>query len=856
MPITLNNSNISIQYNTGSNYIIETVKSDLHIKDLRSGISSNLTSEPTISPSINNNNIAIFRHTAETQKQTTHNIYFPVNTVCDILLVGGGGSGGSSVGGGGGAGGVVYHKNITLNGKYTINVGAGGRSTTTSTIYENADISGVNNGNSSSLILNNSIIYEAKGGGSGGTRIGDPPNTIDGWNNVDGGFNGGSGGGGSCTGGGQIAVGGIKTQGNTYYNGTTYVSGGNNGANSIATWMGGGGGGAGSAGSGMNGGSGIINNITGIDLLYAAGGGGGRLGTDLAGIGGSGIGGNGSRSSGASAATIALVLDGKDGTGSGGGGGGYDYGWLSGPNADGGGKGGSGIVIIKIINSDIYKYIFFNYFTLPIDSSDLIAWYKLDGNGIDSTNITGTLIGLNGGLTYGKSTDININLPYSHWANATGTANKNWAISPNVDKNVPLTFTFWFRVSNTSYYTIMSYGNKEINSGSIQFDINNQILTIYCALNNQWTVSATYNGISSNIWYFVSFVLTNENPVKTYLYVNGILRHSGQGNSGQTLLYNNRLRLTIANSADGIRGFNGAISDIRIYKKALILSEITTLYEGYILSNTYTLTFNVPTLVNITNNTDINIPRDNNILQGSYTLNVGYSSSSISPILANQNIPKPNIFNSSSISINYHLLNPIKTIEGAQWTYNSSNINVYHLGNVGIGTTSPEYSLDVRGFINTSIGGYTQTGSENWIVLSDRRIKENIVKASYDTCLENVKNIELYSFNFKDNCINTNDRNQLGFIAQEVQKIYPKAVEVNKIILNNNEEINDLLTLNTTQIKYTLYGAVKNLIEKVENIESRVDNLYNIVITSSSNIDILNNPSNLDSMIDPFNISI
>jgi hypothetical protein len=205
----------------------------------------------------------------------------------------------------------------------------------------------------------------------------------------------------------------------------------------------------------------------------------------------------------------------------------------------------------------------------------------------------------------------------------------------------------------------------------------------------------------------------------------------------------------------------------------------------------------------------------------------------------------------SSLSVRYNILNPTLDPVGAQWTYNSSNTNVYHMGRVGIGTKSPEYQLDVRGFIHTSVGGYTQTGSENWIIQSDRRIKENIVKASYEKCLENVKNIELYNFNFKDNCVNTNDRHQLGFIAQEVQQVYPKAVEVGKIILDNNQGINDLLTLNTTQIKYTLYGAVKNLIERVENIESRVEQIYNMTLSSnfkspSSNISIsIINTSNM-----------
>ena len=183
----------------------------------------------------------------------------------------------------------------------------------------------------------------------------------------------------------------------------------------------------------------------------------------------------------------------------------------------------------------------------------------------------------------------------------------------------------------------------------------------------------------------------------------------------------------------------------------------------------------------------------------------------------------------SSLSLRYHLLNPVIDPIGAQWTYSSNNTNVYHMGRVGIGTTNPEYQLDVRGAIYSSVGGYTQTGLTTWSITSDRRIKENITRASYDICLENVKNIELYNFNFKNNCVNTNDKHQLGFIAQEVQQVYPKAVEVGKMILNTNEAISDILTLNTTQIDYTLYGAVKNLIEKIEDIDNDLENIEKLI---------------------------
>ena len=263
-------------------------------------------------------------------------------------------------------------------------------------------------------------------------------------------------------------------------------------------------------------------------------------------------------------------------------------------------------------------------------------------------------------------------------------------------------------------------------------------------------------------------------------------------------------------------------------------------------TGTYTINFPFNTVVNINNRSDI-------ILRGDYNIVVG-ASSSVIPFSTNplKTVPLPLTLGITQVTLLYHLLNPIKTTEGAQWTYTSNNPNVYHLGNVGIGTTNPEYNLDVRGNIYSSIGGYTGSTLITWSITSDLRIKENIVKASYEKCLENVNKIELYNFNFKDNCVNTNDKHQLGFIAQEVREVYPKAVEVNKMILNTNETIDDILTLNTTQIDYTLYGAVKNLIEKIDNIDIELENLGSNI---TYNKDLIRNTSNIFSIITS-NISI
>ena len=252
----------------------------------------------------------------------------------------------------------------------------------------------------------------------------------------------------------------------------------------------------------------------------------------------------------------------------------------------------------------------------------------------------------------------------------------------------------------------------------------------------------------------------------------------------------------------------------------------------------YNLKFPVATYVN-------NIFTSSNlILQGNYIFNI--LNSKISKLIPNggqQNLLKSETLTlitsnpTSNLILNYHLLNPIGDPKGAQWTYNSANPHVYHLGNVGIGTKTPSYPLHVNGNMYVSSTAYTGSGQTTWTTVSDRRIKENIVKASYEKCLDNVKNIELYRFNFKDNVVNTNDYNQLGFIAQEVQSVYPKAVEVN-MIKDKTGEIPDLLSLNTTQIDYTLYGAVKELIKKVEFLEQKLEENENSNMMLSDVLDV------------------
>ena len=88
--------------------------------------------------------------------------------------------------------------------------------------------------------------------------------------------------------------------------------------------------------------------------------------------------------------------------------------------------------------------------------------------------------------------------------------------------------------------------------------------------------------------------------------------------------------------------------------------------------------------------------------------------------------------------------------------------------NVGIGAASPSYTLDVAGNI-----GYSG------VILdySDKRLKENIEDADLDLCYSTVKNLNLKRYKFIDGILEEKqDRNQLGWIAQEVEEVMPKSI--------------------------------------------------------------------------------
>lgn len=259
------------------------------------------------------------------------------------LIVGGGGGGGrqGNGGGGGGGAGAVGIGSLTFenNINYTITIGNGGSAANNTNSYVAS-----NGGNST--IIGGTITQLALGGGRGkkGYELDPPPSG-------DGGSGGGSG---TINVPGEVVV--VTT--NVPSNALTYY--GNRGGTSTAyTASGGGGGGGGAVSEGGSGAGAIIRNAGGAGgngILWTVNnnryGGGGGGGGNPRGIGGSGGGGNGCGYS-----TTDIATPGTQNTG-GGGGGGLGVGgvnWDQSPAS-----GGSGIVIIAVLSSNLFVPIYTN----------------------------------------------------------------------------------------------------------------------------------------------------------------------------------------------------------------------------------------------------------------------------------------------------------------------------------------------------------------------------------------------------------------------------------------------------------------------------------------------------------------
>jgi hypothetical protein len=136
-------------------------------------------------------------------------------------------------------------------------------------------------------------------------------------------------------------------------------------------------------------------------------------------------------------------------------------------------------------------------------------------------------------------------------------------------------------------------------------------------------------------------------------------------------------------------------------------------------------------------------------------------------------------------------------------------------GNVGIGTTAPAYQLQL------STDSAAKPTSSTWTIASDRRVKTDVQDANLQTCYDAVKALRLRRFAYDANAFpDVRDRNVVGWIAQEVANVLPKAVTP-----TDQHGLPDFLGLDVDQIYKTMYGALQKVVADVESLAARVESL-------------------------------
>jgi len=137
------------------------------------------------------------------------------------------------------------------------------------------------------------------------------------------------------------------------------------------------------------------------------------------------------------------------------------------------------------------------------------------------------------------------------------------------------------------------------------------------------------------------------------------------------------------------------------------------------------------------------------------------------------------------------------------------------------------------------------------VVVSDKRLKENIEDFIINNPLEIIDKIRLVEYNRIDNPFKTK---VLGYIAQEILEIFPKAVEIDQTIVKKDENTvlfkkhedgadseepvrEERLALNYSYISMLNTEAIKQLNKKVDNQQILIDKQQIIIESLISRLD-------------------
>ena len=159
-------------------------------------------------------------------------------------------------------------------------------------------------------------------------------------------------------------------------------------------------------------------------------------------------------------------------------------------------------------------------------------------------------------------------------------------------------------------------------------------------------------------------------------------------------------------------------------------------------------------------------------------------------------------------------------------TNNNTLTLVFAIPTSGNATISKGGAKILNGLNDLGNGSYQFTGSlvvtgevdaQNFNTTSDISLKTNL--ELIENSLDKVEKLNGYTFDWVEN-YNASGVKQIGMIAQEVYEVQPELVTKKEILIGNTYE--EVMLLDYSKVTSLLIGAVKELSEKVKQLENKI----------------------------------
>jgi hypothetical protein len=168
-----------------------------------------------------------------------------------------------------------------------------------------------------------------------------------------------------------------------------------------------------------------------------------------------------------------------------------------------------------------------------------------------------------------------------------------------------------------------------------------------------------------------------------------------------------------------------------------------------------------------------------------------------------------------------------KTLNGGTL---EERVRITNIGRVGVGTTTP------GGQFELSLDQGRKPGTTTWTIVSDARLKT--VKGPYEKGLEEILKLNPIVYNYKNDTDRKFEAEVLqkpfaGFLAQEVQKIFPEAVEqeedgflnfnIHPILIASINAFKEMNRLNNQLLEENqlLKSKLEDIVKRIEILEKK-----------------------------------